>query len=136
MTTKTYIEVEGQTLDPDQLTLPASRDNRDAWVVSETDPNVIVVDPVKAKALMVPASVTKINLKRACKTQENWGGSGMNLWEIAMAALATQDADTREDWDLSTEIPRDDPLFLGLASGLGVTEDQIDDIFILAATYR
>lgn len=45
---KTYINIEGQTLDPSKLTLPASRENRDAWT---RNGDVVEVDPVKVRQL-------------------------------------------------------------------------------------
>ena len=43
---KTYIQVDGQTLDADTVAKPANRDFRDAWA---TDGMVITVDMVKAR---------------------------------------------------------------------------------------
>lgn len=45
---KTFIQIEGQTLDPSGLTLPTSRENRDAW---SRNGDVVEVDPAKVAAL-------------------------------------------------------------------------------------
>jgi len=45
---KTFINIEGQTLDPANLTLPPSRENRDAWT---RNGYVVEVDPAKVAAL-------------------------------------------------------------------------------------
>jgi hypothetical protein len=79
----------------------------------------------------VPTEVTKLQLVRACRLTE-WGES--DLWTVAKAALAQADAAVQEDWDLAVAIPRDDPGFVGLATALQATSQQIDAVFILAAT--
>lgn len=48
--TQTFIRIDGQTLDPAALTLPANRDQRDAWALDANDPTVVVVDPAKVTA--------------------------------------------------------------------------------------
>jgi len=50
---KTYLQIAGQTLDPQQLTLPASRENRDAWKLDPTDPTVVIEDQEKIDQLKV-----------------------------------------------------------------------------------
>lgn len=134
MSAKTYVQIAGQTLDPAALTLPATREDRGAWTVDPDNPNAIIVDPVLAKQLRVPVAVTKVSLKRACEEQTNWGGSGLNLWQIAKAAIATMPESAQDDWNLSTQIPRTDPMFNAFATSpeVGATTGQVDDIFIRA----
>lgn len=132
---KTYINIAGQTLDPAGLTLPATRDHRDAWIVDPTDPTTIIVDPVKARQLRIPEAVTKVGLKRACEERADWNGSGMNLWQIAKTALAALGESEQDDWNLATSISRTNTTFLNFATSpeIGASLDQIDDIFIRAA---
>jgi len=81
----------------------------------------------------VPQLVRKLALVKACR-QTTWGES--DLWTQARAALALQSDEVQEDWDLAVEIPRDDPAFIALATGLGATSDDIDNVFRLAASLQ
>ena len=54
----------------------------------------------------------------------------------AIAALSSPDREKAEiDWEYATEVRRDAPLIGALKGTLGLSETQIDDLFLLAATF-
>jgi len=84
----------------------------------------------------VPAYVTKLGLMRACLQQEDWNSSGENLWTIAKAVIESLPSPQKDEWELATQIPRADSSFVDLAKSpaIGATDEQIDEIFLLART--
>ena len=53
------------------------------------------------------------------------------LRDAFAAALATMDPDTRDIWEFSSEIHRDNPLVVAMGQALGV---DLDQLFILAGS--
>ena len=58
----------------------------------------------------------------------------LNLLDAVDAAVAQADAMTQRLWARAAFFPRADPLVSGIATALGKTSDDLDDIFRLAAT--
>ena len=58
---------------------------------------------------------------------------GQGLLDQVEAMMATQDRAAQITWQDATEFKRNDPLLKGLATNLGLTEEQIDQFFIAAA---
>ena len=50
------------------------------------------------------------------------------------AAVALADQDTKDTWEFSTVIDRSNPLLVAMATSLGMTETQLDELFILGST--
>ena len=50
------------------------------------------------------------------------------------AAIAAADRATQIGWEDATEFRRDDPLVAGIGAALGLADEQIDDLFLVAAT--
>lgn len=71
----------------------------------------------EAAALVVPASITKVQFVRAARAA--------GLWDTYRAAI-----EAHPDWEYVTEIPRNDTLVQAMASGLGFTDEQLDAIWI------
>ena len=74
-----------------------------------------------------PTPVTPLQIRRALNAA---GMRGM-----VEAALATAPQDAKDAWDYAIEIHRDDPTLNAMATDLGITPAQVDDLFTLAATY-
>jgi len=74
----------------------------------------------------VPKEVTKLQIVRALRQFE--------LAARFKSALAAAGEITQEDWQLAVSIRRNDPMVKGFAALLELTEDQLDDLFRLAAT--
>ena len=75
----------------------------------------------------VPQSVTPLQMRRALTTA--------GLRDSVESAVSSADDGTKDAWEYATEIRRDNALLATLASGLGKTSVQIDDLFRLALTY-
>lgn len=56
------------------------------------------------------------------------------LLETVETMIAAADRPTQITWAEAIEFRRDDPLINGLGATLGLTSQQIDDLFTLAAT--
>ena len=50
------------------------------------------------------------------------------------AAVAAGSQDLKDWWEFATSFERQHPMVLAMAQGLGVTEQQLDDLFVLAAS--
>lgn len=74
----------------------------------------------------VPEAVTPVQFRRALRRA--------GLYNAVAAYVATQDADTQDAWEYAVSIPRTDPLVAQAAAGLGQSDDEVDDLFRLAAT--
>jgi hypothetical protein len=48
------------------------------------------------------------------------------------AAVAASDQDTKDWWEFATTFERRHPMVVAMATGLGITEKQVDDLFISA----
>jgi hypothetical protein len=50
------------------------------------------------------------------------------------AAVAAGDQDLKDWWEFATQFEQDHPMVTGMATALGVTAQQLDDLFALAAS--
>ena len=74
----------------------------------------------------VPEAVTPVQFRRALRQA--------GLYDAVAAYVATQDADTQDAWEYAVSIPRDDALVARAAAELGQSDEEVDDLFRLAAT--
>jgi hypothetical protein len=84
---------------------------------------------------VVPAYVRKLALVRALREVGLDGDpdNPVKAWPLIKAAIEAADEDTREDWGLAVEIPRDDPALAAIAGVLDVPASVLDAVFIRAA---
>jgi len=75
----------------------------------------------------VPEAVTPLQIRRALNTA--------GLRATVEAAVQSADQDVKDAWDFALEVRRDNALLTGMAAQLGMTSEQIDDLFRLAASY-
>lgn len=73
----------------------------------------------------VPESVSALQIRRAIRRAGLKGQ--VQSW------LARADEDTIEDWEYATEIRRVDPMVNSASETLGLTQEQVDDLFRDAA---
>ncbi|MGB3069286.1 MAG: hypothetical protein WBC18_12095, partial [Ottowia sp.] len=80
-----------------------------------------------------PPSVPQVVTRRQARRALALGGL-LDLVQPAIEAIPdpTQRALAQIDWDDATDFRRDDATLLMLAAALGLTEEQLDDLFILA----
>lgn len=81
--------------------------------------------PVETGPPPVPAEVSKLRLKRALRAE--------GLEPAFKAALAAASVEVQEDWADAAAIERADPLVTTFAGALGLTNEQVDDLFRAAA---
>jgi hypothetical protein len=73
-----------------------------------------------------PSQVTPQQFRRAL--------TRVGLRAAVEAAVATASQDMKDEWNFSTAILRNQPDLNAMATALGVSQSQLDDVFILAAT--
>jgi len=83
------------------------------WTGSGWEPPVVVVP--------VPETITPLQARRALRAAD--------LLDAVNAWIATQPDDAQEAWEYCVEVRRDDALIAGAQEGLGLTSEQVDDLF-------
>jgi len=83
----------------------------------------IAVDAANAA---VPDAVTPLQMRKALRAA--------GLRPQVDGYVATLSEEAREAWEYCVEIRRDDPFIASAADALGMTADQRDDLFRLAAS--
>ncbi len=58
---------------------------------------------------------------------------GAGLLSQVNAAVAQLDETAKIEWEYASEVKRDAPLVVGLAQALNLTDQQLDELFILAS---
>lgn len=82
--------------------------------------------PDEPRVLVVPDSVTPLQIRKALRK--------VGLKEAVDTLLANVSEDVAEEWEYATAIDRNNPTLLAAAQGLGMTDEQVDDLFRLAET--
>lgn len=103
-----------------------TREEVDAFIATRRAAAEQAAPPPPAPELVV--SVTPLQMRRAL--------NHTGLRSSVEAAVAGADQDTKDAWEFASEIRRDNSLLLGMATQLGMTEQQLDDLFALAATFQ
>lgn len=85
----------------------------------ETFAEPVIVTPA-------PASVTPLQIRKALRQ--------VGLKEAVDAMLANVPEEVAEEWEYATAIDRDNPTLQAAAQGLQMSEEQVDDLFRLAAS--
>jgi hypothetical protein len=86
-------------------------------------------DPYVAPPAPPPAPPVKVITMR--KARRALHGAG--LLDAVEAAVAAADKTVQIDWDTATEVERDWPALITMQAALGLTDAQIDDLFIQAS---
>ncbi len=55
-------------------------------------------------------------------------------YAVVQAAMAQADEETREAWECASEIRRMDPMIEAMRAAIGMTAEDVDNIFLLAQT--
>jgi hypothetical protein len=69
----------------------------------------------------VPEAITPLQARRALRAA--------GLLDSVNAWIATQPDDAQEAWEYCIEVRRDSPLIAGAQSELGLTSEQVDELF-------
>jgi hypothetical protein len=75
---------------------------------------------------VVPASITPLQARRALRAA--------GLKEAADAHIATLPEEEQEAWEYATIVERTHPAILSAAAALGMTGEQLDELFLLGST--
>jgi hypothetical protein len=78
--------------------------------------------------VVVPEFVTPLQARRALRA--------IGILSVVQAALAEDSPEAQEAWEYSVSIPRNDAILFRIAKQLGMTDTQIDQIFILADSLK
>jgi hypothetical protein len=78
-------------------------------------------EPKPIPPVPVPSSITPLQARRALRAADLL--NAVNAW------IATQSADAQEAWEYCVVVRRDDALIAGAQEGLGLTGEQVDDLF-------
>lgn len=107
--------------------LAAPDDVEIGWTYDGNDFAAPVVSPEEIRAAIRPVTMRQARLALLA--------AGV-LGDVApaLAALPSPHRDAAEiEWEYASEVRRDAPLIAAIGSALGLTEDQIDDLFEAAA---
>lgn len=91
----------------------------DAWAAAQQE---------EAPPAPVPDVVTPRQIR--------WALNAAGLRGTVEGAIAAADQNTKDAWEFSNEVRRDNPLLNSLAAALGMTSEQLDDLFRLAASFE
>ncbi len=94
------------------------------WFINLRDGQGLPPDPTPAPQ-PVPEEVTKLQLYKAAKATGQWA-------EIWAAIQSSEDA--KLEWDFAISVRRDNPTVAALAAAQGWSNDDVDNLFRLAAT--
>ncbi len=108
------------------VTTPGTGTSYPKGVIGEAHIGEWVPPPPPAPVVVVPAVVTDKQLRQALTRTK--------LRSAVESAVAAGDQDLKDEWDRSTEVHRDNALVVAMAHSLGVTDAQLDDLFILAGS--
>ena len=93
-----------------------------AWVMAGNQPTIgMYIPPIE-----VPEEVTPRQIRLAL-TQ-------IGMRASVEAAVAASNQEVKDTWEFSTVILRGNPLINSMGTALGKTKEDIDNLFILAAT--
>ena len=111
----------------DSANIPADPANTDyaqylRWVAEGNTPLPYVEPPVG-----IPTIVTMVQARLALNQ--------LNLLEPVEIAMASLPRAAQIEWEFRATVQRDSGLVQALAAGLGLTEQMLDELFTLAATF-
>jgi len=121
---------------PDEIPFTASPDD------SESHGRALYADAVAGRfgpvSPYVPADVVVTVPKSVTPRQARLALLQAGLLDAAESAIAAMDGDigraARIDWEFASEFRRDNPLLVGVQCALGISDEQVDSLFIAAST--
>lgn len=60
----------------------------------------------------------------------------LGLRAAVEGAIVNADQDTKDGWEYASEIRRDNPLIIGMATALGLGDAELDHLFLTAASFQ
>ena len=96
------------------------------WIAAELAAGWVPNFPVPSP--QIPDAVTPLQMRRAL--------NAAGLRAAVEAAVAASDQDVKDAWEFALEIRRDNPLLTAMAAALSMTEEQVNDLFLQAASFN
>ena len=93
------------------------------WAYADGVFTAPVVEPEPDPVIM---SVGPLQLRRALRE--------LGMYAAVVAYVETAPEEVKEAWEYATEYRRDDPLFPIVQTAMELTDEEIDNLFALAAT--
>jgi hypothetical protein len=90
------------------------------------------LSPPASPPLPVPAQITNAQARYILRRTPT-ATAGVTLFDAVDAAAKAQGGDLLDFWDYANDFYRSSPAVLALAGALGVTSQQLDDLFRAAA---
>ncbi len=84
------------------------------------------ISPPPSTPAAIPASVSPRQIRQAL--------TRAGLRNQVETTISVADRDTKDWWEFATSIERNHPQVVAMSVALGQTEQQIDDLFVLAAS--
>lgn len=106
---------------PDAFVVDTPVEHFSHWSINVAGKSISMVLPTAP----VPQSVTKLQLVRALRTA--------GLWGDVKSALKSSGTVVKEDWEYASQINRYDSLVASFAVAIGLTEADMDAIFVQGA---
>ena len=96
------------------------------WIYSNGEFTAPEPEPVEPTIPEVPTEVTPLQIRRALRQ--------LGMYDSVAAYIETQSDDVKDAWEYAITIYRNDSMIISAGEALGVTDDEIDDLFRLAST--
>lgn len=94
---------------------------------TQTARNAAIAAAAEAKRIAsIPVSVSPRQIRQAL--------NAAGLRTQIETAVGASDQDTKDWWEFATTFERNHPMVIAMATGLGVTTTELDNLFILAAS--
>lgn len=109
--------VDGDPVDPTLVEVPSPpTDGRMTWNGSGWD----------SPPPIVPASITPLQARKVLRSA--------GLYAAVQAYVATLTEAEQDEWEYAISIERSNPIIIGGALAIGLSEAQVDQLFIQGAT--
>jgi hypothetical protein len=136
-TPTTNININGQIVDANSVTTPATKEFRDAWILNG---NVIEIDWDKARAdFRSNASMTRADFLNAAAnlgivSDEDAISAALGNWPASFNAVLPSDPKEQRAakvlWASTTDVSRKSDLLAAIvASAIPITDEQLDAMF-------
>ncbi len=96
------------------------------WTITDKTAEQIAAEAEARRKAAIPTAVSPRQIRQAL--------TRAGLRTAVESAIAAGDQDVKDWYEFATAFERNHPMVAGLATGLGVTEQQLDDLWTLAGT--
>ena len=108
-----------------QMTVPDDMANRHRQMIAEWEAEGNAIEPYVPPPEPVPSAVSMFQARAALLAA--------GLYEAVDAAIQQAGGVNLVAWEYATEVRRDSPMVQAMAQQLGLTDEQVDDLFRQAA---